>query len=107
MTADDMERVRDAFVAAAKRALRAGIDAIELHGAHGYLLHSFVSPLSNKRTDAYGGSLAARMRYPLEIAQAVRAVMPTGTRNIINANNVMKPTMATASVSIAKLTRRA
>jgi 2,4-dienoyl-CoA reductase-like NADH-dependent reductase (Old Yellow Enzyme family) len=76
MNADDMERVRDAFVAAAKRALRAGIDAIELHGAHGYLLHSFVSPLSNKRTDGYGGSLAARMRFPLEVAQAVRAVVP-------------------------------
>ena len=76
MTADDMERVRDAFVAAAKRALRAGIDAIELHGAHGYLLHSFVSPISNKRADAYGGSLAARMRFPLEVAQAVRAVVP-------------------------------
>src|SRR5947209_14148707 len=63
MTAADMERVRDGFVAAAKRAVRAGIDSIELHGAHGYLLHSFVSPISNKRTDDYGGSLAARMRY--------------------------------------------
>jgi len=78
MTSADMERVRDAFVAAAKRAVRAGIDAIELHGAHGYLLHSFVSPLSNKRTDGYGGSLAARMRYPLEIAHAVRAAIPRG-----------------------------
>ena len=78
MTAADMERVRDGFVDAAKRAVRAGIDAIELHGAHGYLLHSFVSPISNKRSDGYGGSLAARMRYPLEIAQAVRGVMPKG-----------------------------
>jgi 2,4-dienoyl-CoA reductase-like NADH-dependent reductase (Old Yellow Enzyme family) len=78
MTAADMERVRDGFVAAAKRAVRAGIDAIELHGAHGYLLHSFVSPISNKRTDEYGGSLAARMLYPLEIAQAVRAAIPKG-----------------------------
>jgi 2,4-dienoyl-CoA reductase-like NADH-dependent reductase (Old Yellow Enzyme family) len=76
MTAADMERVRNSFVDAAKRALRAGIDAIELHGAHGYLLHSFVSPVSNKRSDGYGGSLVARMRYPLEIAQAVRAVVP-------------------------------
>jgi len=76
MTADDMARVRDAFVDAAKRALRAGFDAIELHGAHGYLLHSFVSPISNRRSDGYGGSLAARMRYPLEVAQAVRAVVP-------------------------------
>jgi 2,4-dienoyl-CoA reductase-like NADH-dependent reductase (Old Yellow Enzyme family) len=78
MTSADMERVRDSFVAAARRAIRVGIDAIELHGAHGYLLHSFLSPISNKRDDGYGGSLAARMRYPLEIAQAVRAVMPSG-----------------------------
>jgi NADPH2 dehydrogenase len=78
MTAADMERVREGFVAAAMRAVRAGIDAIELHGAHGYLLHSFVSPISNKRTDEYGGSLAARMRFPLEIAQAVRAAIPKG-----------------------------
>jgi 2,4-dienoyl-CoA reductase-like NADH-dependent reductase (Old Yellow Enzyme family) len=78
MNAADMERVRNAFVDAARRAIRAGIDAIELHGAHGYLLHSFVSPVSNKRSDDYGGSLAARMRYPIEIAQAVRAVVPKG-----------------------------
>jgi 2,4-dienoyl-CoA reductase-like NADH-dependent reductase (Old Yellow Enzyme family) len=78
MTAADMERVRDGFVDAAKRAIRAGIDAIELHGAHGYLLHSFVSPISNRRTDGYGGSLATRMRFPLEVAQAVRAVTPRG-----------------------------
>jgi 2,4-dienoyl-CoA reductase-like NADH-dependent reductase (Old Yellow Enzyme family) len=78
MNAADMERVRNAFVEAAKRAVRAGVDAIELHGSHGYLLHSFVSPVSNKRGDGYGGSPAARMRYPLEIAQAVRAVVPKG-----------------------------
>ena len=78
MTSVDMERVRVAFVDAAKRAIRAGIDAIELHGAHGYLLHSFVSPISNQRSDGYGGSLPARMRYPLEIARAVRAVVPMG-----------------------------
>jgi 2,4-dienoyl-CoA reductase-like NADH-dependent reductase (Old Yellow Enzyme family) len=76
MTPSDMERVRDGFVAAAKRAVRAGIDSIELHGAHGYLLHSFVSPISNRREDEYGGSLTARMRYPLEIARAVRAAIP-------------------------------
>jgi 2,4-dienoyl-CoA reductase-like NADH-dependent reductase (Old Yellow Enzyme family) len=76
MSPADMERVREAFVAAARRAVRAGIDAIELHAAHGYLLHSFVSPISNKRTDEYGGSLAARMRFPLEVAKAVRAVAP-------------------------------
>ena len=71
-----LARVRDAFVAAARRAIRLGIDAIELHGAHGYLLHQFLSPISNQRTDRYGGSLANRMRFPLEIYDAVRAVVP-------------------------------
>jgi 2,4-dienoyl-CoA reductase-like NADH-dependent reductase (Old Yellow Enzyme family) len=76
MTRADIEGVRDAFVAAARRAIRIGFDAIELHGAHGYLIHSFLSPISNRRTDAYGGALQARMRFPLEIATAVRAVVP-------------------------------
>jgi 2,4-dienoyl-CoA reductase-like NADH-dependent reductase (Old Yellow Enzyme family) len=76
LDAQGMARVRDAFVAAAKRAERLGIDALELHGAHGYLLHQFLSPISNKRTDAYGGSLENRMRYPLEVFDAVRAVFP-------------------------------
>jgi 2,4-dienoyl-CoA reductase-like NADH-dependent reductase (Old Yellow Enzyme family) len=76
MTRDDMDRVREAFVASAKRATRLGFDAIELHMAHGYLLHSFMSPIANHRTDAYGGSPAARLRYPLEVAQAVRAAVP-------------------------------
>jgi 2,4-dienoyl-CoA reductase-like NADH-dependent reductase (Old Yellow Enzyme family) len=71
-----LARVRDAFVAAAKRADRLGIDALELHGAHGYLLHQFLSPISNKRTDQYGGSLENRLRYPLEVFDAVRAVFP-------------------------------
>jgi NADPH2 dehydrogenase len=71
-----LARIRDAFVASAKRAERLGIDALELHGAHGYLLHQFLSPLSNKRTDKYGGSLENRMRYPLEIYDAVRKVFP-------------------------------
>jgi NADPH2 dehydrogenase len=69
-------RIRDAFVNSAKRAERLGIDALELHGAHGYLLHQFLSPISNKRTDQYGGSLENRMRYPLEIFDAVRAAFP-------------------------------
>jgi NADPH2 dehydrogenase len=77
MTEHDLEQVREAFVAAAKRAVRAGFDAIEMHMAHGYLLHSFVSPLSNKRNDAYGGAIEGRMRYPIEVARAVRAVVPT------------------------------
>lgn len=75
-TLDDIARVREAFVNAAKRSLRAGFDAIELHYAHGYLAHSFLSPIANKRTDQYGGSFENRMRFGREIAQAVRAVVP-------------------------------
>ncbi|HLH87969.1 MAG TPA: bifunctional salicylyl-CoA 5-hydroxylase/oxidoreductase [Xanthobacteraceae bacterium] len=72
----DMDRVRDQFVAAAKMAERAGFDMIELHCAHGYLLSSFITPLTNRRSDAYGGALANRMRFPLEVFQAVRAAWP-------------------------------
>jgi NADPH2 dehydrogenase len=71
-----LDRIRKAFVETTKRALRIGIDAIELHSAHGYLLHEFLSPISNQRTDAYGGSLENRMRFPLEIYEAVRAIVP-------------------------------
>ncbi|GJE45525.1 NADH:flavin oxidoreductase/NADH oxidase [Methylobacterium soli] len=74
----DLKRVRDGFVATARRAMRLGIEAVELHGAHGYLLHQFLSPLSNTRTDAYGGSLENRMRFPLEVFEAVREVVPAG-----------------------------
>jgi NADPH2 dehydrogenase len=76
MTRADMDRVRDAFVAAAQRAQRAGVDAIELHAAHGYLLHEFVSPLANQRSDAYGGSFENRIRFPLEVFAALRAAYP-------------------------------
>jgi len=79
MTEADMARVREAFAAAARRAVRIGFDAIELHMAHGYLLHSFVSPLSNRRNDGYGGALDGRMRFPLEVVRAVRAAVPAGT----------------------------
>lgn len=71
-----LARIKDGFVAAAARAVRAGFDVLELHGAHGYLLHQFLSPLSNQRTDAYGGDAAGRMRFPLEVAAAVRKVIP-------------------------------
>jgi len=71
-----LQKIRQDFVAAAKRALRLGVDVIELHFAHGYLAHEFLSPLSNHRTDAYGGSLENRMRFPLELFDAVRAVWP-------------------------------
>ena len=76
MTRDDMDRVRDAFAAAARRAAQARFDWLELHCAHGYLLSSFISPLTNQRTDEYGGSLANRLRYPLEVFEAVRAAWP-------------------------------
>jgi len=75
-TEADLARVREAFVSATKRALRIGFDAIELHMAHGYLMHGFMSPISNKRTDEYGGSFENRLRFPLSIARAVRAVVP-------------------------------
>jgi 2,4-dienoyl-CoA reductase-like NADH-dependent reductase (Old Yellow Enzyme family) len=68
--------VRDAFVDAARRSVRLGLDAIQLHGAHGYLLHQFLSPLSNRRDDQYGGSLENRMRFPLEVFEAVRSAVP-------------------------------
>ncbi|PZO90317.1 MAG: oxidoreductase [Sphingomonas sanxanigenens] len=71
-----MIRVRDAFAAAAARAARLGIDAVQIHAAHGYLLHQFLSPLSNRREDDYGGSLEDRMRFPLEVYDAVRAAFP-------------------------------
>ena len=77
-TDDDIARARAAFVSAARRAVRIGFDAIELHFAHGYLAHSFMSPISNKRTDRYGGSFENRMRFLLELTREVRAVVPKG-----------------------------
>src|SRR3954463_1328427 len=71
-----LDRVRESFVKAAGRATRIGIDGIEIHGAHGYLLHQFLSPLANRRDDEYGGSLENRMRFPIEVFDAVRAVFP-------------------------------
>ena len=76
MTRDDLRAVREAFVAATRRALGAGFQFVELHAAHGYLLHSFLSPLSNERTDEYGGSLENRLRFVLEVAGAVRDTWP-------------------------------
>ncbi|HVY00831.1 MAG TPA: NADH:flavin oxidoreductase/NADH oxidase [Pseudorhodoplanes sp.] len=78
-TRDDLDRVREAFVSSARRALRVGFDSIELHLAHGYLLHTFLSPVSNRREDEFGGSIDNRMRFPLEVVRAVRAVVPKTT----------------------------
>ena len=73
---DGLRRVREAFAAAALRAGRLGFDAVQLHSAHGYLLHEFLSPLSNRRDDEYGGSLENRMRFPLEVFDEVRGAFP-------------------------------
>ncbi|WP_250437275.1 NADH:flavin oxidoreductase/NADH oxidase [Caballeronia sp. ATUFL_F2_KS9A] len=76
LDAAGLARIRDAFTAAATRAARLGIDLVQIHAAHGYLLHQFLSPLSNRRDDEYGGSLENRMRFPLEVFDAVRAAFP-------------------------------
>jgi 2,4-dienoyl-CoA reductase-like NADH-dependent reductase (Old Yellow Enzyme family) len=78
LDAAGLDRIRGAFVAAAQRAERVGLELLELHAAHGYLLHQFLSPLSNRRDDAYGGSLENRVRFPLEVFDAVRAAFPAG-----------------------------
>ena len=76
LDAAGMRKIRDDFAATARRAARLGFEGIELHAAHGYLLHQFLSPIANKRTDNYGGSLDNRMRFPLEVFDAMRAAFP-------------------------------
>ena len=95
LDAAGLARIRDAFVATRERAERLGIDALELHCAHGYLLHQFLSPISNKRTDEYGGSLQNRMRYPLEVFDAVRAAFPAATSR--SASRCRRPTGSRAA----------
>ena len=103
MDTADLTRVKQCFVDAALRAERCGFDFLELHMAHGYLLSTFLSPLSNRRTDAYGGSLEQRMRYPLEVFEAVRAVWPSqkpmGVR--VSATDWLGPTGQTIEDTIA------
>ena len=74
MSADDIQKATDDFAAAARRSVAAGFEVIEVHAAHGYLLHEFLSPLSNQRTDEYGGNIENRMRFPLAVVSAVRAL---------------------------------
>lgn len=76
MTKADIEQAIEDFVAAARRSVEAGFEVIEIHAAHGYLFHEFLSPLSNERTDEYGGSLENRMRFPLEVSRQVRRIVP-------------------------------
>ena len=76
----EMDEIRDEFVAAARRAAEAGFDLLELHCAHGYLLSAFLSPVTNRRTDEYGGDVAGRLRFPLEVFTAMREVWPATSR---------------------------
>jgi len=78
LTIDEIKQVQQDFAAAAKRAVEAGFELIEVHAAHGYLLHQFLSPIANQRTDEYGGSLENRMRMTLEVLQAIKLAVPAG-----------------------------
>ncbi len=78
LSGDDLDALTEAFVAAARRAEAAGFDVIELHAAHGYLLHTFLSPLTNRREDEFGGDRTGRMRFPLRVARALREAWPSG-----------------------------
>ena len=88
----DMDRVKAEFVAATEMAARAGVDMIEMHAAHGYLLATFISPVTNQRTDEYGGSLENRMRYPLEVFAAMRAAWPA-VKRMFSASALVKRTI--------------
>ena len=88
LTADNMADLRDGWRAAAERAIKAGFDILEVHMAHGYLLHSFLSPLSNKRNDKYGGDRNGRMRFPLEVAETVRSAWPADKPMFVRISSV-------------------
>ncbi|MFQ1002114.1 NADH:flavin oxidoreductase/NADH oxidase [Modestobacter sp. SSW1-42] len=95
LTVAEMAGVRAAFVAAAQRALTAGFRVVEVHAAHGYLLNQFLSPLTNRRDDEYGGSLQNRMRFPLEVVAAVRAVWPEDLPLVVRVSAVDATTEGT------------
>jgi 2,4-dienoyl-CoA reductase-like NADH-dependent reductase (Old Yellow Enzyme family) len=88
LTVDELAEVREAFVAATRRSLAAGFDVVEVHAAHGYLLNQFLSPLTNRRDDEYGGSREARMRFPLEVVEAVRAAWPEDKPLLVRVSSV-------------------
>ncbi len=102
LSKDEVLRVKDAFVAGAKRAVKAGFQVIELHGAHGYLLHEFLSPLSNKRNDEYGGSEENRFRLLLSIAREIRADVP---KDIVLGTRLSCTDWAEGGLTIADTTR--
>lgn len=102
MTLADIERVRDAFVAGARRAVTAGFQLIEIHGAHGYLLHEFLSPLSNKRNDDYGGTEENRFRLLLEVARRIRAEVP---KEVVVGTRLSCTDWAEGGLTIADTTR--
>ncbi len=95
LTVQEMAEVREAFVAAARRALTAGFQVAEVHAAHGYLLNQFLSPLTNLREDEYGGSLENRMRFPLEVVEAVRAAWPEDLPLVVRVSAVDATTEGT------------
>jgi 2,4-dienoyl-CoA reductase-like NADH-dependent reductase (Old Yellow Enzyme family) len=88
LTVDELAEVRDAFVAATRRSVAAGFDVVEVHAAHGYLLNQFLSPLTNRRADGYGGSREARMRFPLEVVDAVRSAWPEDRPLLVRVSSV-------------------
>ena len=96
LTLDGIKRLKHAYVDAARRAVRAGFDVVEIHNAHGYLLHSFLSPVANKRTDEYGGSFENRTRLTLEVVDAVRAVIPPDMPLFLRYVHVRPPKRAPA-----------
>jgi 2,4-dienoyl-CoA reductase-like NADH-dependent reductase (Old Yellow Enzyme family) len=102
LTLDEIEKLKEAFVAGALRAVKAGFQVIELHGAHGYLLHQFLSPLSNKRTDQYGGSEENRFRLTLDIAKMTRAAIPA---NIVMGVRLSCTDWVEGGLTIADTTR--